>query len=300
MCGLWCVGLIYQYVLKSITFPWCRLLFNIINTNIATRGFQLPKRPLGLPTYWNAENCFCRACHPPEVPPLSSQPYFKRQRDSFALTIPSLHAMSSARRARPLQTAGALLRCDRHRRRGGTVRLSKPEKSQGFGPSAACDASLSLQVGGRGWGMIAVLHSSQLPSDSGLFFFFTPSFSSLGLSPLWVTESILLNHASVCVCVPMSRCSNTNVAKKKILKRTFAALHFFFFGCAVLFGWLSMHSASWPTLKLMTTFFCTLLETDTFILTPLCRSRWLKKKGQEDEYDWWNPSFVAVKLTSSS
>lgn len=53
----------------------------------------------------------------------------------------------------------------------GTVRLSKPEKSHGFGPAAAWDGSLSLQVWSSEWGMTAVFHS-------------WPALLSLFLSPL--------------------------------------------------------------------------------------------------------------------
>lgn len=139
--------------------------------------------------------------------------------------------------------------------------------------------------------MIAVLHSRQLPSDSGR----TPprpkpplpSFSSLGLSP---TESILLNHVSVCARLPMSRCSNlAHGNKKQKLTRTFAALHFYF-GLAVLFGWLGMRGAGLHTRKVMTDYL--LLHA----MHPSCRS-WWGKKGQKLKDDRRSPPSLAVKLT---
>lgn len=59
----------------------------------------------------------------------------------------------------------------------GAVRLSKPEKLHGFGPAAAWDGSLSLQVWSCEWGMTAVFHSwpaLSLPQPCYLFTLFLP------------------------------------------------------------------------------------------------------------------------------
>lgn len=106
----------------------------------------------------------------------------------------------------------------------GRTRLSKPEKSHGFGPAAAWDGSLSLQVWSWEWGMIAVLHSSAAflsltsavfssfcPCPSPLFYHTAPALLGNDPVPRRLTctltspshsnaQSVLHNHACVQVC----------------------------------------------------------------------------------------------------
>lgn len=88
--------------------------------------------------------------------------------------------------------------------------------------------------------MIAVLHSSQLPSHSrpphDPHPTTHPSSLHVDSHPLRVTKSILLNHVSVCARLPMSRCSNLAHGQKKKNKYFCSTAFVFWLGCALRLG----------------------------------------------------------------